>query len=112
MAIIEEARSRDFNYETFLDTMQGYIKYNKGRGNAESIIRKIYIKYVYKGNKNQNEVEILYSNIISSIDLATTEREIEELAGIVEKLRQENKIEEKDFNYLINKINEKLENNE
>ena len=67
--------------------MQGYIKYNKGRGNVESIIRKIYVKYVYKGNKNQNEIEILYSNIISSIDLATTERELEELAGIVEKLR-------------------------
>lgn len=92
--------------------MQGYIKYNKGRGNVESIIRKIYVKYVYKGNKNQNEIEILYSNIISSIDLATTERELEELAGIVEKLRQENKIEDKDYTYLIDIINEKLENNE
>lgn len=92
--------------------MQSYIKYNKGRGNVESIIRKIYIKYVYKGNKNQNEIEILYSNIISSIDLATTERELEELAGIVEKLRQENKIEDKDYTYLIDIINEKLENNE
>lgn len=92
--------------------MQGYIKYNKGRGNIESIIRKIYIKYVYKGNKNQNEVEILYSNVISAIELATTESELEELAGIVEQLRQENKIEDKDFIYLIDKINEKLENYE
>lgn len=92
--------------------MQGYIKYNKGRGNVESIIRKIYIKYVYKGNKNQNEVEILYSNVISAIELAITESELEELAGIVEQLRQENKIEDKDYIYLIDKINEKLENYE
>lgn len=87
--------------------MQGYIKYNKGRGNIESIIRKIYIKYVFKGNKNRNEVDILYSNYISAIDLASNETELEELTGILDDLRSDDKINEKDFNYLINKINEK-----
>lgn len=87
--------------------MNSYIKYNKGKGNIESILRKIYIKYIYRGNNNQDEVEILYNNYISAIDLASSESELEELAGILDDLREQDKIDEKEFSYLIDKINDK-----
>jgi len=87
--------------------MDSYIKYNKGKGNIESIMRKIYIKYIYRGNNNQDEVEILYNNYTSAIDLASSESELEELAGILDDLREQGKIDEKEFSYLINKINDK-----
>lgn len=87
--------------------MDSYIKYNKGKGNIESIMRKIYIKYIYRGNNNQDEVEILYNNYTSVIDLASSESELEELAGILDDLREQGKIDEKEFSYLINKINDK-----
>ena len=87
--------------------MNSYIKYNKGKGNIESILRKIYIKYIYRGNNNQDEVEILYNNYISAIDLASSEDELEELAGILDDLREQDKIDEKEFSYLIDKINDK-----
>ena len=87
--------------------MNSYIKYNKGKGNIESILRKIYIKYIYRGNNNQDEVEILYNNYISAIDLASSESELEELAEILDDLREQDKIDEKEFSYLIDKINDK-----
>ena len=87
--------------------MNSYIKYNKGKGDIESILRKIYIKYIYRGNNNQDEVEILYNNYISAIDLASSEDELEELAGILDDLREQDKIDEKEFSYLIDKINDK-----
>lgn len=108
IAIIEEARASNWDYETFLDTMNSYIIYNKGRGNVEQIIRKIYVKYVYKGNKNKSEIDILYNNIESSIDLANSIDDLEELASIVEDLKANDKIDDKEYNYLISKINEKM----
>ena len=73
----------------------------------ENVLRKIYIKYIYRGNNNQDEVEILYNNYISAIDLASSESELEELAGILDDLREQDKIDEKEFSYLIDKINDK-----
>lgn len=107
LAIIEEAREKNFDYETFSNIMNGYIIYNKGKGNIESIIRKIYIKYVYKGNTEKSEVDMLYNNFESTIDLANTQTELDEIESIVEDLLQQNKINEKEYTYLINKINDK-----
>ena len=107
LAIIEESREKNFDYETFSNIMNGYIVYNKGKGDIESILRKIYIKYVYKGNIEKSEVDILYNNYESSIDLASSESELEELAGILDDLMEQGKISEKEFTYLIDKINDK-----
>jgi hypothetical protein len=107
LAIIEEAREKNFDYETFSNIMNGYIIYNKGKGNIESILRKIYIKYVYKGNTEKSEVDMLYNNFESTIDLANTQTELDEIESIVEDLLQQNKINEKEYTYLINKINDK-----
>lgn len=107
LAIIEEAREKNFDYETFSNIMNGYIIYNKGKGNIESIIRKIYIKYVYKGNTEKSEVDMLYNNFESTIDLASTQNELDEIESIVEDLLRQNKINEKEYTYLMNKINDK-----
>ena len=110
LAIIEEAREKNMSYESFLDMMKSYIQYNKGKGGYESIVRKIYIKYVYKGNTEKSEIDILYNNFESSIALASSESELEELAGILDDLMEQGKISEKEFTYLIDKINEKWRN--
>lgn len=107
LAIIEEAREKNFDYETFSNIMNGYIIYNKGKGNIESIIRKIYIKYVYKGNTEKSEVDMLYNNFESTIDLANTQNELDEIESIVEDLLRQNKINEREYTYLMNKINDK-----
>lgn len=107
LAIIEEAREKNFDYETFSNIMNGYIVYNKGKGNMESILRKIYIKYVYKGNTEKSEVDMLYNNFESTIDLANTQNELDEIESIVEDLLRQNKINEREYTYLINKINDK-----
>lgn len=107
LAIIEEAREKNFDYETFSNIMNGYIVYNKGKGNMESILRKIYIKYVYKGNTEKSEVDMLYNNFESIIDLANTQNELDEIESIVEDLLRQNKINEREYTYLINKINDK-----
>ncbi len=107
LAIIEEAREKNFDYETFSNIMNGYIIYNKGKGNIESILRKIYIKYVYKGNTEKSEVDMLYNNFESTIDLANTQNELDEIESIVEDLLRQNKINEREYTYLMNKINDK-----
>lgn len=106
LAIIEEAREQRNDYETFYSQMQSYIKWNKGYNN-ENLMRKIYTKYVYSGSQNVEDIDILYNNFESSINLASSESELEELAGIIDDLVEEGKITEKEHNYLINKINEK-----
>lgn len=107
LAIIEEAREKNFDYETFLDIMNRYIIYNKGKGNYESIVRKIYIKYVYKGSSGTNEIDVLYDNIISSIELARTISDLEEIESIIDDLLAQNKITNSEHNYLINLVSEK-----
>lgn len=106
LAIIEEAREQNNDFETFYSILESYVKWNKGY-NFESIIRKIYSKYVYNGSQNVEEIEILYNNIESSIDLASSENELEEIEAIVDDLLKQGKITEKEHNYLVNKINEK-----
>lgn len=94
------------SFEDFASKMEAYIKWNKGY-NIEKILRKIYIKYVYKGNTTKQDFEILYNNIESSINLASSESELEEIAGYVDDLFENGKISDKEHNYLVNKINEK-----
>lgn len=86
--------------------MQSYIKWNKGY-NFENVVRKIYSKYIFSGSSNMEETEIFYNNYESSINLASSESELEELAGIIDDLLANGKITEKEHNYFINKINEK-----
>lgn len=106
IAIIEESREQRNDYETFHSQMESYIKWNKGYS-IENIMRKIYTKYVYSGSQNVEDIDILYNNFESSIDLANSESELEELDGIIDDLLEEGKITEKEHNYLFNKINEK-----
>ena len=87
--------------------MESIIQWNKGNGNFESITRKIYIKYVFKGNKNTDEIDILYNNVNELLNNANNENDLQELESIISNLLSEGKIDNKTFNYLINAINDK-----
>lgn len=83
--------------------MESIIQWNRGKS-IENILRKIYAKYIYKGNQNSDELEILYSNIL---ELITSENDIQEVESIIANLLSEGKIDEKEYNYLLNAINDK-----
>ena len=106
LAIIEEAREKQNDFETFYSQMQSIIQWNKGY-NIESILRKIYTKYVYSGSQDVEELDILYSNVSELVNNATTESDLQELEIIVSSLLSEGKIDGKEYNYLINTINDK-----
>lgn len=108
LAIIESTREQDnTTYEDFYQKMQSYIKYNKDKStNINSNIREIYLKYIYKGNyKNTDYYQALFSEFIALIDDSNTTKE--EVITILNSLKNENKITNKEYNYLQNLIDEK-----
>lgn len=86
--------------------MESIIQWNRGKS-IENILRKIYVKYIYKGNQNSDELEMLYSNILELITNATSENDIQEVESIIANLLSEGKIDKKEYNYLLNAINDK-----
>ena len=106
LAVIEEAREKQNDYETFYSQMQSIIQWNRGY-NIETIVRKIYTKYVYRGSNNVDEIELLYSNVIELVNNANSENDLQEIESIIENLMSEGKIDTKEYNYLINIINDK-----
>ena len=107
LAIIEATREQDnTTYEDFYQKMQSYIKYNKDKStNINSNIREIYLKYIYKGNYKNTDYQALFSEFIALIDDSNTTKE--ELITILNSLKNENKITNKEYNYLQNLIEEK-----
>lgn len=73
----------------------------------ENILRKIYIKYIYGGNKNINELDILYDNIFNLISSAINESDLQEVESIITDLKTQGKINNIEYNYLINAVNDK-----
>lgn len=106
LPVIEEAREQNTDYSTFASQMESIIQWNRGKS-IENILRKIYAKYIYKGNQNSDELEMLYSNILELITNATSENDIQEVESIIANLLSEGKIDEKEYNYLLNAINDK-----
>lgn len=106
LAIIEEAREMKHDYTTFASQMESIIKYNKG-SSYEDILRKIYAKYIYKGNADTNELEILYNNIFELLSNASNESDLQEVESIISDLLSQNKINEQEYNYLMNEVNNK-----
>lgn len=104
LAVIEEAREQNNSYEQFYNQMNSIIQYNRG-SNLENILRKIYMKYIFKGNKD--ETEVLYSNVIELINNIKDENEINEVEGIIDEMASSKQIDEKEYNYLINLLNSK-----
>ena len=60
-AVTDNAREQNQSFNDFVAVMNSVKKYNGHRGNYDDILRKLYMKYVYKGNGN--EIEVLYSNV-------------------------------------------------
>ena len=86
--------------------MESIKKWNKGTS-MENLLRKIYAKYIYQGNADTDELEMLYSNVLELIASATSEYDLQEVESIVSNLLSERKINEQEYNYLINAINDK-----
>ena len=86
--------------------MMSIIKYNKGY-NIENLLRRIYIKYVYSGNNETNEIEILFSNILDLIRNAKNESELEEVESTIMSLLSKNNITQNEYNYFINLIEDR-----
>lgn len=86
--------------------MESIIQWNKGY-NFENIIRKIYTKYVYKGSQDVDDIDILYNNVNELLNNAQNESDLQELESIISSLLSEGKIDGKEYNYLINAINDK-----
>lgn len=104
--IIEEAREKQNDYSTFASQMESVKKWNRGTS-MENILRKIYAKYIYRGNEDTDELEMLYSNVLELIASATSEYDLQEVESIVSNLLSEGKIKEQEYNYLMNAINDK-----
>lgn len=73
----------------------------------ENVLRKIYAKYIYRGNEDTDELEMLYSNVLELIASANSESDLQEVESIIANLMSEGKIDGKEYNYLINAINDK-----
>ena len=105
-AVIVEAREKQSDYSTFASQMESIKQWNKGTS-MENILRKIYAKYIFNGNSDTDEIEMLYGNITELINNATTENDLQEVESIIANLMSEGKIDGKEYNYLINAINDK-----
>lgn len=106
VGIIEEAREMKSDYTTFASQMEAAARYNKG-SSYENILRKIYIKYVYKGNADNSELEILYNDIFELLSNASSEYELQDIENEINDLAVRNKINEQEYNYLMNEVNNK-----
>ena len=106
LAIIEEARDKQNDYSTFASQMESIKQWNRGTS-MENVLRKIYAKYIYRGNEDTDELEMLYSNVLELIANATSEYDLQEVESIVSNLLSERKINEQEYNYLMNAINDK-----
>lgn len=106
VGIIEESREMKSDYTTFASQMEAAARYNKG-SSYENILRKIYIKYVYKGNTDPSELEILFNDIFELLSNASSEYELQDIENEINDLSVRNKINEQEYNYLINEVNKK-----
>ena len=104
-AVTDNAREQNQSFEDFVAVMNSVKKYNGHRGNYDDILRKIYIKYVYKGNAN--EIEVLYSNVFELINNATSISDLDEVESIIRDLKSTNRISDREFNYIEGAIDTK-----
>lgn len=104
-AVTDNAREQNQSFEDFVAVMNSVKKFNGHRGNYDDILRKIYMKYVYKGNRN--EIEVLYSNVFELINNATSISELEDVESIIQDLKSANKISDREFNYIEGAIDTK-----
>lgn len=106
LSVIEEAREKQNNYSTFSSQMESIKRWKKGTSMVD-LLRKIYIKYIFTGNEDEDELEILYGDLLESISSAKSEYDLQEYENIISNLLSERKINEQEYNYFMNAINDK-----
>ena len=104
-AVTDNAREQNQSFEDFVAVMNSVKKFNGHRGNYDDILRKIYMKYVYKGNGN--EIEVLYNNVFELINNAESISDLEEVESIIRDLKSTNRISDREFNYIEGAIDTK-----
>lgn len=99
--MVEEAREQNFTEDNFISIMETVRKY-EGKGNFDTLCRKIYAKYVYKGtDDNQEYFDNNYDNLIEN---ANTMEEIEELENIIVSLYFEGSITPEQYTEFMDKL--------
>ena len=104
VGIIEEAREQNFTEENFVSIMETVRKY-VGKGNFDTLCKKIYAKYVYRGQAGEDEY--FNTNYNEMIDNANSKEELEELENILISLYYEGDITPEEYTELMDKIEEK-----
>lgn len=102
--LIEEAIVYKDTYETFRSKAETVIEYNKGK-NIENLLKKIYLKYINKGNGNK--IEVVNNYIVDLINSVKYTEDIEEVENIINEYKQAGRLTNKEYNYFINKLREK-----
>lgn len=91
-------------YETFSEKAKTLIRYNKGK-NIEPLLKKIYLKYINQGSKN--EVEVVNTYIMDLINNIKYIADVEDVENIINDYKNQKRLTSKEYNYLIDKLREK-----
>lgn len=107
IALIEDAREQDDGYDSFKHRVETIVTANKGK-NFENLLKKVYLKYVYKGNRSKSQdIETVNKYIIDLINNAKYAEDLTEIREILKNQEQEFIINNREYNYLLNLIKEK-----
>lgn len=79
-----------------METVRKY----QGKGNFDTLVRRIYTKYVYKGEN----AEYFDNTIEGQIEDASTKEELEEIENIVIARYYEGIISPEEYDYLMERI--------
>lgn len=105
--LIEEAREKQSDYEVFRQNALSIINSEKGKY-TENLLKKVYLKYVYKGNRSKSlDIETTNKYIIDLINNAKYSADLDEIQEILNLQSDEFKINNREYNYLLNLIKEK-----
>ena len=91
------------DYSDFYTTMKSYQQYNKGK--EITVLRRLWIKYIYKGeSENKEEIDILYNDLDSEIENAKDETTLDTLLNQLENDLNNGVISETEFHFLSDKV--------
>ena len=103
IALVNEAREKNWSYDTFDEQIVAYKKANKGKPNYY-IISKLYAKYVV-GYQSTNQNVI--NDIINKIEDIKTINDIENIYTELSSYYNQNKLTDKEYYYLSDLLEQK-----
>lgn len=104
IALIQGAIEEKDEYEIFRQRALDAVRYNKGKS-CEQLLKKIYVKYISK--ENANDIEIVNKYIMDMIYYAKWREDLQDIENIINEYKNQKRISQKEYNYLIGKLREK-----